>query len=375
MEIKQLRSKYFLSPENHFKRSKKLFPCGFALLSAGFLCMDREQRSLYCNKEAAATYTCCSLSNKLKQVSKWFSRRAYFVHIFLPPSIIPHSCNKFNSVSLFCFLDTLHLIALFWIPTVHWQLRKTTNTTVIKLLHEGKKLFANYLWTNTCHFVFFPSCVKGPFLRKLLTGSCFVLCVATSPRDKKNRQQYKLHLTSTKAQCQFILSIICWTLLSVMKMRAWASPQVLSSKRPASDKGKGDRSSRALSPRCLCFPMSLSLSLLLCAQVWALTHQLQQQLLTGNKFENRSGGASKGSRQLTCGWFALCASPCVVEKVWEGTSSFVLWSPPLSTRVIDGWGSFWPRLVHFALQRVPPSQSQTTMHTTVYRRTVDMWDH
>lgn len=31
---------------------------------------------------------------------------------------------------------------------------------------------------------FFSACVKGPFLRKLLTGSCFVLCVATSPRDK-----------------------------------------------------------------------------------------------------------------------------------------------------------------------------------------------
>lgn len=38
---------------------------------------------------------------------------------------------------------------------------------------------------------------------------------------------------------------------------------------------------------------------------------------------------------------------------------FLLLSPPLSTRVIDGWGSFWPRLVHFALQRVPPSPSQT----------------
>lgn len=39
----------------------------------------------------------------------------------------------------------------------------------------------------------------------------------------------------------------------------------------------------------------------------------------------------------------------------------------MSTRVIDGWGSFWPRLVHFALQRVPPSQSQTTMqHNSVW---------
>lgn len=46
-------------------------------------------------------------------------------------------------------------------------------------------------------------------------------------------------------------------------MRAWASPQVLSSKRPASDKGKGDRSSRSLSlspaaAHSLCLSPSLS---------------------------------------------------------------------------------------------------------------------
>lgn len=57
------------------------------------------------------------------------------------------------------------------------------------------------------------------------------------------------------------------------------------------------------------------------------------------------------------------ASPCVAgeKKFARAHPAFflLLWSPPLSTRVIDGWGSFWPRLVHFALQRVPPSPSQT----------------
>lgn len=153
-------------------------------------------------------------------------------------------------------------------------------------------------------------------------------------------------------------------------MRVSTSPQVVSSKRPASDKGKGDRSSRSLSPRSHCPSMSLAPSLLLCAQLWALTHQLQQQLLTGNKIEKDAPGLQAEAvirpetTHLGAAWSARVASRrgkslrghiqlCVVE------------SPFVYTRVIDGWGSFWPRLVHFALQRVPPSQSQTTMHKTI----------
>lgn len=67
-------------------------------------------------------------------------------HILLPSNITAYLCNKQIFMSPFCFLETLHLIALFWIPTVLWQLRKTTNTTEIKLLQEEKtiyKLFIN----------------------------------------------------------------------------------------------------------------------------------------------------------------------------------------------------------------------------------------
>lgn len=105
--------------------------------------------------------------------------------------------------------------------------------------------------------------------------------------------------------------------------------------------------SLSLLPCCLDFSSSLSLSLLLCAQVWALTHQLQPQLLTGNKFQKIARGLKAktvcrletthlGSRLPVRALLSVVGK----KKVWEGTSSFVLWSPPLSTRVIDGWGSF-----------------------------------
>lgn len=106
--------------------------------------------------------------------------------------------------------------------------------------------------------------------------------------------------------------------------------------------------------------LSPSLSPALCSSLSADAPTTRQQLLTGNKFRKSLQVCKQ--RQSATHLRAVCSAR-VVEKVWEGTSSFVLWSPPLSTRVIDGWGSFWPRLAHFALQRVPPSQSQTTMHT------------
>lgn len=122
LKINQLGSKYFFHQVKIIlSAQKKLLPCGFALLSAGFLCMDWEQRSLYCNKEAAATYTCCSVFQEAT-TSFWAAFRDE------PTSRAPLCLQTLlltRATSLilchcFCFSETLHLIALFWIPTVHW---------------------------------------------------------------------------------------------------------------------------------------------------------------------------------------------------------------------------------------------------------------
>lgn len=125
----------------------------------------------------------------------------------------------------------------------------------------------------------------------------------------------------------------------------------------------------SLSLLAACVSLCLSIPPLpLCAQLWALTHQLQSATfsLLGTKWLQVCNKRGKGGGRLTCGHPAVRASRREGEgrkSLRVATSSFVLWSPPLSTRVIDGWGSLWPRLVHFALQRVPPSQSQTTART------------
>lgn len=100
---------------------------------------------------------------------------------FLTPNNIPHSSNRFKFCRRFVSLATLHLIALFWIPSVHWQLRKNTNHTFIKTLARGWGLVTNYLITNTT----FSACITGHFLRKLLTGSCFVLVRRNIPKRRK----------------------------------------------------------------------------------------------------------------------------------------------------------------------------------------------
>ena len=98
-----------------------------------------------------------------------------------------------------------------------------------------------------------------------------------------------------------------------------------------------------------CSSRSLSLSLLLCAQVWALTHQLQQQLLTGKKHKTPKDSAPWGAKRTAVsrseathlGGGAACSARVAVrrgggKKFWEGTSSFVLWSPPF-VYTCDRW--------------------------------------
>lgn len=96
------------------------------------------------------------------------------------------------------------------------------------------------------------------------------LSFASQHLQKTNsRPQYKLHLTCTEAHWQLIPSITGRVWLKVTEMRAWASPQVLPSKRPASDKGKLDRSSRSLSSLPLFLYVSLPLSAALCSSLSA----------------------------------------------------------------------------------------------------------
>lgn len=157
--------------------------------SAAFLCMDWEQRSLYSNKEAAATYTCWSVSNKLQQVSLRSTTRTNLGFVSWHPPLSKHRPlfvqKKFKSVSTFCFLETLHLIALCWIPIVEGQLRKTGNTSVIKLTQEIK-LFTNYLWANFFATLSFSSVRKRSFPPQTSDRQLLCLVCRNIPRRQKN---------------------------------------------------------------------------------------------------------------------------------------------------------------------------------------------
>ena len=113
------------------------------------------------------------------------------------------------------------------------------------------------------------------------------------------------------------------------------------------------------------FPMSLALlSPALCS---SLSADAPTAAATLDGKEMSKGKPATGARQRTDDHSPEGAGlrprrHASRKKFERAHPAFLLWSPPLSTRVIDGWGSFWPRLVHFALQRVPPSPSQT-MHT------------
>lgn len=184
--------------------------------------------------------------------------------------------------------------------------------------------------------------------------------------QKEIRQQDKTQtLTCNGCLWQLIPAIARRVRPKVAGMRAWASPQVLPSTRPASDKGKrGPLLSLSLPAASVSLCLSIP-PLPLCAQVWALTHQLLRQLFPGNEVAPGARSEGGGRTHLRASGRARVA----VRRGWGGRGekkferahpALCCGVPPLSTRVIDGWGFFWPRLVHFALQRVPPSQSQTT---------------
>lgn len=214
---------------------------------------------------------------------------------------------------------------------------------------------------------FFPSCAKAPFICKLLGGSCFVWRVTTSLRSKKKEREKSAAIQTPSHLCwsslisnsECFMMVLFWRLPRCvpehhLKFSPLSAPHQTKEKRTAP---------LALSPRCHSFPMSLALrSPALCsslsadAPTAAATFDGQQMSKTRHRCAGEDGGAlTWGGRG--CGRVAVRRR----KKFERARPAFLLWSPPLSTRVIDGWGSFWPRLVHFALQRVPPSPSQT-MH-------------
>lgn len=149
------------------------------------------------------------------------------------------------------------------------------------------------------------------------------------------------------------------------------------------DKGKGDRSSRALSLSPWFLYVSRPLPPALCSSFerWRTKYSRNFSLETHSKQATPETGeaiAASRSEATHLSWFAVRAFPCVRGKSLRGAHQALCCGvPPLSTRVIDGWVSAWPRLVHFALHRVPPSQSQTTMRTNNIgqRNLVIVWEY
>lgn len=127
-------------------------------------------------------------------------------------------------------------------------------------------------------------------------------------------------------------------------MRLWASPQLLSSTRIRQRK----RGTAPLPLPARRRSLSMSLALLspaLCSSLERWRTNYSPQLLTGNSLQEWGGEKTQSGVALTCGAARRLRAPVGRrgggwKKFVEGTSSFVLWSPPLSTRVIDGWGSF-----------------------------------
>lgn len=113
-----------------------------------------------------------------------------------------------------CFLETLHLIALLWIPTVLWQLRETTDAGEIKnRCKRARKLLTKCLGAGISYFVSSPARVRGSFLRKLVTGSCFVSRVATSPGDEnaaRLQTPSPLHQSRLSINWEYYTSCLVW---------------------------------------------------------------------------------------------------------------------------------------------------------------------
>lgn len=195
--------------------------------------------------------------------------------------------------------------------------------------------------------------------------------------QKETRQQDKTQtLTCNGCLWQLIPAIARRVRPKVAGMRAWASPQVLPSTRPASDKGKrGPLLSLSLPAASVSLCLSIP-PLPLCAQVWALTHQLLRQLFPGNEVAPGARSEGGGRTHLRASGRARVAvrrgwGGRGEKKVWEGTSSFVLWSPPF-VYTCDRWMGLLLAAPSSFRSPKSPALSKSNNYA---RRTVDMCDH
>lgn len=74
---------------------------------------------------------------------------------------------------------------------MHAQLRGTTTTTATKHVYENSRNKETIYDHKLPTVPFIAACASDSFPRKLLTGICFVLRVATSPRDTTRKKERK----------------------------------------------------------------------------------------------------------------------------------------------------------------------------------------
>lgn len=242
--------------------------------------VDWEQRRLYCNKEAAATSTCCAVSFQLSQL--WFV--SYIAESCAQPwNVAPNSRNKFKSVSRLRG-RTLHLIALFLnshsAQTTSPKLRETSS----QCCRAGEQQFPKHFVSNDDGFSFFPPIVRKSSL-SLQTFGRQLLCLArhniTKEPKKKKEESAAIQTLSHLLWSSLISNSDCfmmgffWTLPRCvpehpLKFSPQSAPHQTKEKRTAP---------LALSPRWHSFPMSLALlSPALCSSLSADAPKLRQQL-------------------------------------------------------------------------------------------------
>lgn len=351
---------------NHFGVFQSAWKVVSLWICALFLLLsfvDWEQRRLYCNKEAAATSTCCAVSFQLSQL--WFV--SYIAESCAQPrNVAPNSRNKFKSVSRLRG-RTLHLIALFLnshsAQTTSPKLRETSS----QCCRAGEQQFPKHFVSNDDGLSFFFPPHRA---QKLPLFANFWEAVALSGASQHHQGTQKEESAAIQTLSHLLWSSLISNSECFMMGFFWTLPRCVPehplkfSPQSAPHQTKEKRTAPlALSPRWHSFPMSLSpCSLLLCAQVWALTHQnCGSNFRRDRNVEKEKKPQVRGREDHSPEGVGLRSRRRASRKksLRGRIQLFLLLSPPLSTRVIDGWGSFWPRLVHFALQRVPPSPSQT----------------
>lgn len=151
--------------------------------------VDWEQRRLYCNKEAAATSTCCAVSYQLSQL--WFVSNQHNFARSLETLFRIHATSLKCSRSCVAGLYTwLHCSEFPERAGNFAKLRETSSQSCC----AGEQLFPKHFIflsneDGLSFFFFLPK--KAPFICKLFGGSCFVWRVTTSLRNNNRKRRIR----------------------------------------------------------------------------------------------------------------------------------------------------------------------------------------